>query len=334
MRVIAISEAKRHDLFMSLSIVIITHNRLELLKRCLDSVEREFDQKTEIIVILNGKDSESFDYLKSKSGIHFTQIDRTSPANARNIAISKAESSEWIGFLDDDIQLPSGYGQTLSKLMSTYDCKVIGGPDATAPEASEWEQAIGLALTSPLSTSKTRYRHDRTLKLIQATDESALILCNLWVHTSALSANPFPTDYWRNEENIMLQNLSLHNIKMLWSPELYVYHKRKDSLGALYKAVSSSGQHRLKSFLDLPHTLDWKFFAPAIFVLYLVLLPLLLCHHLAWSLPALAYLTLNLTTSVIYGASSWHKVVIIQLIINLSYGLGMWRGLIRGPDQA
>tara|TARA_R110000868_G_scaffold287003_4_gene547472 strand:+ start:18207 stop:19166 length:960 start_codon:yes stop_codon:yes gene_type:complete len=318
---------------MSLSIVIITHNRLELLKRCLDSVEREFEQKTEVIVILNGEDSESFDYLKSKSGIHFSQIERTSPANARNIALTRVADSQWVGFLDDDIQLPSGYGLTLAKLISTYDCKVIGGPDATAPEASDWEQALGLALTSPLSTSKTRYRHDRTLKMIQATDESALILCNLWIHTSALSTNPFPVDYWRNEENIMLQGLALNNIKMLWSPELYVFHKRKDSLSALYRAVSSSGQHRLKSFLDLPHTLDWKFFAPAIFVFYLILLPLLLCQHTAWCLPALAYLLLNLTTSLIYGAKSWAKVAVIQLIINLSYGIGMWRGLIRGPDQ-
>tara|TARA_R110000868_G_scaffold334495_2_gene595198 strand:+ start:1577 stop:2536 length:960 start_codon:yes stop_codon:yes gene_type:complete len=318
---------------MSLSIVIITHNRLELLKRCLDSVEREFGLKTEVIVILNGQDKNSAEYLNSRSNLKFYQIDRTTPAHARNIALTKLSQTQWVGFLDDDIHLPDGYHQSLLKLMAKHDCKVIGGPDATASDASLWEQAIGLALTSPLSTSKTRYRHDRSLKLVPATDESALILCNLWIHRSVLALDPFPSEYWRNEENIMLQNLSANNIKMLWSPDLYVYHKRKDNLPALYRAVSSSGHNRLNSFYDQPQTLEWKFFAPAIFIFYLFSLPLLITHSCVWAIPAVIYIILNLVTSTFYGKRLWHRVAIIQLVINLSYGLGMWRGLIRGPDR-
>lgn len=316
---------------MQHSIIIITHNRIDLLKRCLASVKREFPSTFEIIVMLNGDDEQSLSWLHQQQAIQFFQINRISPGQARNAALNYAKG-EWIGFLDDDIELPKGYFETLSTLLKNTDCQVLGGPDATALDANHWETAIGLALTSPLSTSKTRYRHNKDLPPIQYADDSSLILCNLWLKKSVLGKDPFPSKFWRNEENIMLQNLAVKGIKMFWSPLLYVFHKRKGTLLGLYQAVSSSGEHRLRSFYEQPHSLDWRYFAPAIFVLYLIFLPILLAFSCSWGLPLLCYLILNLISSLVYGKSYWVRVGLIQLVINLSYGLGMWRGLIR-PHQ-
>lgn len=318
---------KRHDLQMRLSIILITHNRLELLKRCLQSIARELTH-AEILVTLNGEDAESEAWLKTQEYLRFLKIDRTTPANARNLTLERAQG-EWIGFLDDDVVLPEGYGKYLAKLLSKSNCSVIGGPDATPPDASAWERALGKALTSPLSTSQTRLRHSQDSLLNESVDERVLILCNLWVKRDDLGEKPFPENYWRNEENIMLTRLSLNNVCMTWSPKLFVYHKRKSGPLALYKAVSSSGEHRLLSFYDFPQTLDLRYFMPLIFLSYLVLLPFLACWSNFWFIPLALYAVLNFGTSIYYGGKDWMKVAFIQLHITLSYGIGMWRGLIR-----
>lgn len=312
---------------MRLSVILITHNRLELLKKCVASVASELAD-AEILVTLNGEDQASEAWLAQQSQLSFQKIARTTPAHARNLTIERARG-EWIGFLDDDVTLPVGYGACLKQLLDQTAGGVIGGPDATPPEASEWEQALGKALMSPLSTSQTRLRHSQDSLHRDSVDESVLILCNLWVKRSDLGERPFPENYWRNEENIMLTRMSHKNVCMTWSPKLFVYHKRKSGPVALYRAVSSSGEHRLLSFNDFPQTLDLRYFMPLAFLTYLVFLPLLLCWHLAWLIPLMLYLVLNIATSIFYGGRHWMKVCFIQLYITLSYGVGMWRGLIR-----
>lgn len=317
---------------MKYSLIIITHQRLALLKECLASIESQRPPSTEIIIVLNGEDPATNEYMKNQSGFHFSKIERSTPAQARNYALHFA-SGEWIGFLDDDIKLSDHYFESLESLLAETSPDVLGGPDATFPNAGPWEKAIGLALTSPLSTSKTRYRHDKNLKMNHNVDESSLILCNLWIKKSKLPQNPFPKDFWRNEENVMLNELSLKNLSMAWSPKLYVFHKRKDNFKALYKAVSSSGENRLRSFALHPASLDLRFFVPAFFVLYLLLLPIWTVFIPKLLALIVAYLIINLSTSVYFGKTLWLRVAVIQMAINISYGLGIWRGLIRPQTQ-
>lgn len=318
-----------HDLLMKYSLIIITHQRLELLKECLASIADQRPESLEIIVVQNGEDPATNEFMMNQSHIHFLKIDRSTPAQARNYALEFAKG-EWIGFLDDDIKLSNGYFNTLENLLAQSYVDVLGGPDATFPNAKPWERAIGLALTSPLSTSKTRYRHDKNLKSSQnVVNESFLILCNLWIKKSKLPKDPFPKDFWRNEENVMLHELSLKKLTMLWSPDLFVFHKRKDNFKALFKAVSSSGENRLRSFELYPDSLDLRFFVPALFVAYLLLFPLIIIYFPKLIILAIAYIAINLSTSLYFGRGLWIRVTVIQFLINISYGFGMWRGLIR-----
>ncbi len=317
---------------MNYTLIIVTHKRLSLLQGCLESLQNQISAQAQIIVVLNGDDQQTYEYLTNKENIEFISIENTTPAKARNIALTKAKGN-WIGFLDDDIKLPITYMATLENILSQRDCDVIGGPDATFPDASLWEESIGLALTSPLSTSKTRYRHNNKLKVVSNVDESSLILCNLWIKRNVLDDNPFPENFWRNEENVMLHYLSLKQLKMIWSADLFVYHKRKDNFSSLYKAVSSSGENRVRSFIFQPSSLDLRFFVPSIFVLYLLLLPALIFLSTKFVIFIALYLTINLITSLYYGKSLWLRVMLIQVVINISYGLGTWRGLIGRQAQ-
>lgn len=312
---------------MYFSIIVITHKRLPLLKQCLTSIEREFSLVSEIIVAVNGPDVETQDWLKENSKFKTIALDSMSPAMARNQALLQAQGT-WCGFFDDDITLPVGYAKELTCLLTKSDVDVVGGPDQTPPNASALEIIIGKALTSPLSTSKTRYRHTRDIAKVREADESDLILCNLWMKTSILRENNFPENYFRNEENVLLYQLHKQQRKMLWSSNLYVYHKRKSDLVSLYRAVSRSGECRIRSLLNFDSNLDLRFLLPAIFVLYLIVLPLLFCWHPLWALGLFIYLIFDLIISISYAPTKFLALMYIQCCIIVFYGIGSWRELL------
>lgn len=85
----------------NLSIIIVTRNRLDKLKRCLDSLKLKLSE-AEIIVVDNGSNDGTVQYLKDNSGIKLIALDSNiGPAGGRNIGVKQC-SGEFIVFIDDD----------------------------------------------------------------------------------------------------------------------------------------------------------------------------------------------------------------------------------------
>lgn len=86
------------------SAIIITHNRLELLKRAIESVKNQTYSNIECIVIDDNSTDGTADYCKSIDNILYIHIDEqeSKGANhARNIGIDVSHG-DYIAFLDDD----------------------------------------------------------------------------------------------------------------------------------------------------------------------------------------------------------------------------------------
>lgn len=307
---------------MQLSIVIITHNRLNLLKDCLNSLKRELDD-CELVIILNGDDDLTQSWLDGH-GYNYIKIEKTTPAQARNIAL-KAIDSKWVGFLDDDVLLPDGYGIILRELLEADQWDVVGGPDQTHPDASFWERTIGQALISPMASAQTVYRHKKSRNHLNYASEHDFILCNLWVRSKLLQNIQFNPSYFRNEENVLLFNLMKQQVRMKWSSSLYVFHKRKANLKDFYFAVSTSGENRMKSLEESNSNLDLRFLLPMLFLIYLFLSPLGLVLSTYFLIPMALYFVLNLITSLMVGGSNFLSVLLVQFAIVIFYGAGSWR---------
>ena len=86
------------------SAIILTHNRLDLLKRAIDSVLSQTYPNIECIVVDNNSTDGTKEYCENLDGIryihHFPTIGNGCN-QARNIAIRIADG-EWCAFLDDD----------------------------------------------------------------------------------------------------------------------------------------------------------------------------------------------------------------------------------------
>ena len=87
---------------MNISVVIPTYNRIELLKRSIDSVINQTIKPSEVIIVDDGSNDGTEAMVKNKydSLKLITQKNKGASA-ARNSGI-KASSGEWICFLDSD----------------------------------------------------------------------------------------------------------------------------------------------------------------------------------------------------------------------------------------
>lgn len=91
--------------FPPVTIVISTHNRASILKKCLDSVFRLEYPKYEIIIINDGSNDNTSKVLKKYKNIKTINFkEPIGPVSAKNVGIKKAKY-DYIGLLDDDIIL-------------------------------------------------------------------------------------------------------------------------------------------------------------------------------------------------------------------------------------
>ena len=315
------------------SIILVTFRRCNQLEICLDEIFSQLSGRNdwEVLLVVNGEDEKTWSWIKGyHSPVRVFQIKSVTPAQARNTLIEKA-LGKYLCFLDDDSMPGENYFKTALEFILVHpEVDVFGGPDTVFPDASVFEQTVGMALLSPMATAVTRLRHTkRDCRLVMEGNEAKLILCNLWSKRSIFSEDGLVFDkrFFRNEENILLWQLQDFGKNIKYLPFLYVYHRKKKTLGIFIKAIVQSGKSRLKGFFFYPRSLDLMYFIPMIFVLYVMLLPFV--RELMLWIPFMAYLVLLVFFTIKItmqqkGLRFFLRVFVMQMVINISYGAAFW----------
>ncbi|WP_175990102.1 glycosyltransferase family A protein [Bacillus sp. Marseille-Q1617] len=100
------------------SVIIPTHNRLDLLKRALSSLEKQTYKEFEVIVIDDGNTLNKHDkeeVLSFKLNIKIlNNKESKGPSESRNLGVSNAKY-EWVAFLDDDDEFVENKLDTIKK---------------------------------------------------------------------------------------------------------------------------------------------------------------------------------------------------------------------------
>jgi len=89
------------------SVVIPTHNRLAMVREAVRSVEQQTFADRELIVVDDGSDDGTWDWLQSRGDLRaLRSAERRGPSAARNRGV-EAATGEYVAFLDsDDLCLP------------------------------------------------------------------------------------------------------------------------------------------------------------------------------------------------------------------------------------
>ncbi|MET0145837.1 MAG: glycosyltransferase family A protein [Ilumatobacteraceae bacterium] len=121
---------------MSASVVVCTRNRVDHLRRCLASLERQLDvdERTDVVVVDNGSADGTAELLQQWSATEparrrVVHEARPGLSMARNVGVAATPSSDVVAFLDDDAVAPRGW---LAAHLRCYDTDpavdAVGGP--------------------------------------------------------------------------------------------------------------------------------------------------------------------------------------------------------------
>lgn len=311
---------------VSFSVLIITHGREELLWKCLDSLLPPVAE-WQLIILANGQklSDQTLEKLKSfKAKVTMLESETVmTPGRARNMALSHVEHP-WVYFLDDDAYVLPGYWEMASPLLKDPKIDVVGGPDSMAPGMNKFSEALAITLASPFCTGLTFSRHHSLGNRVMMADEEKLTSCNLWIRHSVLGENPFPEDFLRAEETVVLLNLSRLGARMYYHPKLRVAHFRRKKLSDLWHPTFLAGFYRSRSMKVSPSAGSEIFWLPSVFVL--LHFSILLSPTLFWTLAQL-YISVIACVSVGLGIKA-ERIVLAPVILFLhyfivfSYGVG------------
>ncbi len=143
----------KNDQMIDISLVVLTYNRKESLRRCLGSVAgmKKGDIKLEVIVADDGSDRDNspvIDQFKNSLDIRYFKKANEGVASTRNFGLSKSRG-KLVGFIADDYTLPESYLQDVTEFLENHPEAMIITHNIrpTGPSVFRYVQSIYFQMT-------------------------------------------------------------------------------------------------------------------------------------------------------------------------------------------
>jgi len=250
----------------------------------------------------------------------------------RDIAL-KAANGDILAFLDDDAYPRSDWLKNALKNFSDPDVAAVGGPAITPLEDSDLQKVSGAIFASFLVSGKFVYRYIPRPR--REVDDYPS--CNLLVRKSVmLQLGGFKTNFWPGEDTILCLEITKKlGKKIIYDPEVLIYHHRREVFLPHLKQISSYAMHRGYFVKKFPETsFKLPYFIPSLFLVFVLSGTALNCFpHLLKTL-YLACVFLYLLLVFISSISRGLKPLLISevfvgiILSHLAYGFYFIKGLI------
>lgn len=311
------------------TVIIASKGRESYLRGCLNSLLDQVLGNIEIICIVDSNLSESFQDPRVRIVVH-----NGSPSEKRNLGIKLAKS-DYLAFIDDDAQAPRDWILKGTKFLEQEE--VVGGPNLVHQEDTLKQRASDAFYSSKFGSFREVYRYRKEKGRLYADNLGTV---NLFIRKSTiLRAGGFDGNYWPGEDTNLCERLKKKGVKLRYSPELFVYHHRRDTLIGHVKQIWRYAVYRGTSFLKGER--NYFYFLPSILLLLLIALiaisiaidPILLLAIVIFAIAISFCAFLDF-----YLRSANLKVALLGLLIlwpsHLAYSTGVIRGLLRPTRMA
>lgn len=285
----------------------------------------------ELIIVPNNTDRNEWE---DDNRVSFIPSGRVGPADKRDQA-AKFAKGEILVFLDDDSYPQSDLLSVATKYFDDESVSAIGGPAVTPESDSYWQKVSGAVFLSKLTGGNP----ERYTPIGQAKDVDDWPSVNFMVRTSDfLEVGGFNSPYWPGEDTHLCLKLVQKTKRIVYAPELIVWHHRRSGLLRHMKQVGAYGLHRGYFARRLPETsLKAKYFAPSAILclitasMFSTLLPKLLKNSIFIGL--IIYLM-----GLIVGSISVARLTTIRIALgalpfialtHLSYGFRFLQGYLK-----
>lgn len=202
------------------------------------------------------------------SGARIIPTGPMGPAEKRDLALKYAEG-EILAFLDDDAYPRADWLKNAVRHFSDPSVGAVGGPAVTPKSDSVLQRASGAVFASRLTSSTYTYRY--VPDKYREVDDFPTV--NLFIRKSVFEVlGGFDTGYWPGEDTKLCLDITKKlGLKIIYDPEVFVFHHRRALFGPHLKQVSRYAFQRGYFVRVFPETsLKPGYFVPSLFLLFIV----------------------------------------------------------------
>lgn len=256
-----------------------------------------------------------------------TGLSRTGPAEKRDIGIIKSKA-EYIAFLDDDSYPRRDWLKQATKIFrQNPEISAVGGPGLTPPMDGFRQQITGAILSTFWGTGPYAYRFvQKPQRLVDDYPAYNLIVRR----KDLLSVGGFNNKFYGGEDTALCLKLINSGKKILYHPEVIVFHHRRHFPEGYLAQVGNVGLHRGYFVKNYPKTsLRPSYFMPLIGIIITVFV----------AISSIQFSKLIFLGVILYGfgvidalrVTNWKVALILPFCIylsHLSYAYNFTKGLL------
>lgn len=166
---------------------------------------------------------------------------RTGPAEKRDLGIKYARG-EICAFIDDDAYPDENWLKNAVIYFKDEKIAAVGGPGLTPPEDPFWAQVTGVIYQSIFCGGRIQHRFVKHKRKLFVTDYPAY---NLLIRKSVLKkVGGYGNYFYGGEDTFLCLKIIKQGWKILYDPNVVVYHHRRPLFLPYLKQIANVGVHR------------------------------------------------------------------------------------------
>lgn len=309
---------------MKVSIIIPVKEINDYIREAISYILKLNYKNFEIIILPDKISKEKFEKTRIIS------TGNIGPSEKRDIGV-KNSKGDIIAFLDDDTYPKKDW---LDNALKNFNEEIVavGGPGITPESDSLLQKASGYILSSKIGGGGLTYRYIAGKKKFVDDFPS----CNFLIKKSLFNKiGGFNSKYWPGEDTKLCLEIIKQNKKIIYDPNVVVYHHRRKLFTPHLKQIFNYSKHRGYFAKKYPQTsFKLGYFIPSLFVLGLIFgfvlsffnIYLKTIYLVVISLYGILVLLSSLKTK---NTLMWILIFLGIFLTHITYGIGFIIGLLK-----
>lgn len=270
----------------------------------------------------------------------------TRPAQKRDIGVKEAKG-DVIAFIDDDAYPTPNWLRTALAVFKKNHVAAVCGPGILPSNSNQWEKIFDEVLKTRLGSGGYEYRF--VPKQARSVDDYPSM--NFLIQKKLFQKlGGFNSEYWPGEDSKLCNDLVYkEKQKILYRPDIVIYHHRRKDLIGYLKQHANYGFHRGAFFAHGDqNSRRFAYLIPTFFAGYLITLLIITITTIAfrWNInillamftPFLLY-TLGLLVIFFSALKNTKNVIIaffspiVLFLTHFLYGILFVKGFIKGAQK-
>jgi cellulose synthase/poly-beta-1,6-N-acetylglucosamine synthase-like glycosyltransferase len=231
---------------------------------CINHCKKLDYDNYEIIVLPDNYNTSN----QNIEGVIIIPTGNVTPGKKRNIGIKHAKG-EICAFIDSDARPEKNWLKNALLYLTDPEVAAVGGPGLTPPEDSPMQKASGYVLSSFMVAGLSS-RYKASGKPREVDDIHS---CNFIAKKPVLEKiGGWNEKYWPGEDTLLCAEIKKLGMKIIYAPNVIVYHHRKPLYKEHLKQISRYGLHRGFFAKKYPeNSMKITYFLPALLVISLII---------------------------------------------------------------